>query len=310
MRTSHVIFFVSAAALTGFMVRARPAALPQNLRLIDNIDYAGTGHQRQQLDLFLPKTKPAQPIPLVVYIHGGAWEGGSKDDASPLLPLIKEGQYAGASVGYRFSQDAIWPAQIHDCKAALRWLRDHAQEYGYDAEKIALYGISAGGHLVSLLGTSHGVAGLEGTVGTSETPAPRPTCVLNFCGPADFPSFKSPPSQISPDDPKSCVARLLGGPMKDKLEAAREASPQTYVSKDDPPFLHIHGTADNLVPYAQAVAFDAALGEANVPSALLTGRDGPHVFFSGGLMAKMTTFLGVSFFGEGERPADGDVPTK
>jgi len=263
---------------------------PEGFIALRDVDYAGTGNARQKLDLYLPEKPSAKPLPLIVYVHGGGWESGNKDDTGLLFQLIKSGDYAGASLGYRLTQEASWPAQIHDVKAALRWLGANAQKHGIDPSRIGLTGISAGGHLVSLLGTSYGVKELEGAVGLAD-PAPKVACVANFCGPANFLTFAGKGSDIDPEQPRTAITKLFGGPVSQHLVAARAASPVTHVSLDDPPFLHIHGTADTLVPYAQAEEFDAALKKAGVSSTLLTGKDAPHVFFSADLRDKMQTFF-------------------
>ncbi len=282
------VLFITLLNLTS-SGQAAPSA-PAGFIALRDLDYAGLNLPRQKLDLYLPEKPADKPLPLIVYIHGGGWEAGDKADTGLLFELIKNGGWAGASIGYRLSQDQIWPAQIHDVKAALRWLGAHAQDHGIDPARIGLIGISAGGHLVSLLGTSQGVTELEGKVGKAGD-SPTIACVVNFCGPANFITFPGKGSIIDPERPGTAIFKLFGGPMSQHLAEATAASPVTYVSKDDPPFMHIHGTSDNLVPYSQAQEFDAALGKAGVPSILLTGEGGPHVFFSRDLVKKVGTFF-------------------
>ena len=213
-----------------------------------------------------------------------------------LPPLITDGNYVGASVGYRLTDQAHWPAQIHDCKAAIRWLRAHSAEYGIDPERIAVYGISAGGHLVSLLGTTtgDGPKELEGDIGANVGVSTKVACVINFCGPCDFITFAGKGSQISVEAPGTAITKLLGGPLSAKKDAAIAASPVTHITKNDPPFLHIHGTKDPLVPYDQATQFDGALEKAGVPSTLLTGPDAPARIFLGGNGPAHEDFPGAS----------------
>jgi acetyl esterase/lipase len=270
------------------------AAAP-GLKMVRNLDYGGSANARQMLDLYLPE-KPMDGLrPLIVFVHGGAWQGGSKSDGRVIFPLLADGVYAGASLGYRLTDEAIWPAQIHDCKAALRWLGQHAASHGCDAKRMVLFGISAGGHLVSLLGTSQGVDALEGRVGVPASGllprAPGILGVANFCGPANFLTFPGQGSQIHEDDPMGPLARFFGGPMSDHLDLAKAASPVTYITENDPPFLHIHGTNDELVPYGQAREFDAALEKSGVSSIMLTGQDAPHVFASKDLYLKLRQFF-------------------
>lgn len=277
-----------------------------------NIDYAGTANPRQALDLFIPKKTSDKPRPLVVYIHGGGWEAGSKNDAGVLPALVTDGKFVAASVGYRLTNEAHWPAQIHDCKAAIRWLRAHAAENGIDPERIAAFGISAGGHLVSLLGTTtgDGPKELEGEIGADKGVSTKVSCVINFCGPANFLTFADKGSIISVEAPGTAITKLLGGPLSQNREAATACSPVTHITKNDPPFLHIHGTKDNLVPYRQAQEFDSALEKAGVPSTLLTGTDGPHVFFSKELVGHMKTFLAKHLLGEVKDVSEGPVAIK
>lgn len=287
-----------------------PSAAP-GYQALRNLDYVGAGNPRQMLDLYLPEAKSGQPHPLLVYIHGGGWEAGSKEDADVLLGLIKDGTpYAGASINYRLTDQARWPAQIHDCKAAIRWLRAHAQEYNLDPDKIAAFGISAGGHLVSMLGVSGGVKELEGDLGGHLDQSSRVTCVLDFCGPSDFLTFRGKGSVVDPDDPKGALAKLIGGPLKDYEDTARNASPVNYITSDDAPFLIIHGDKDNIVPYSQATELRDALTAAHIPATLLTGTDGGHVFLSDPLVKRMYAFNARHLLGQDVQIPAGAVPSR
>ncbi|MFO1486495.1 MAG: alpha/beta hydrolase [Verrucomicrobiaceae bacterium] len=275
-----------------------------------NLDYVGKGNPRQMLDLYLPETKTTKPRPLVVYIHGGGWEEGSKDDTGALLDLIKDRDYAGASINYRLTNEAIWPAQIHDCKAAIRALRAHAAENQIDPDKIAVFGISAGGHLVSILGVSGDVKELEGDLGPNLTQSSRVTCVLDFCGPSNFLTFAGEGTIINVDDPKTGLSKLIGGTVKEKPDVAKNASPVNYITSDDAPFLIIHGDKDNIVRYAQATEFHDALKKAKIPATLVTGTDGGHVFFSAPLFERMRAFLDRHLLGKDIQVPEGAVPSK
>ena len=304
MRHLILLFVISCLTLSACAQTPPP---PPGFIAVRDLDYAGKGNPRQKLDLYLPEKPTEKPLPLIIYIHGGGWEGGDKSDTGLLFALIKSGGYAGASIGYRLTDQGAWPTQIHDVKAALRWLKAHAKDHSIDADKIGLTGISAGGHLVSLLGTSGDVKELDGSVGTAGE-LPKITCVANFCGPANFLTFNDGKgSVIVGDKPGSALFKLFGGPMSQRPVEAKAASPVTYVSKDDPPFLHIHGTADNLVPYAQAQEFDAALEKAGVSSTLLTGKDAPHVFFSADLIGKMRVFFGKQLQGKPGEIQEGPI---
>lgn len=253
--------------------KERAAAVPDTVRVERDLPYADTDNPRQRLDLYLPKRASSdKKLPLVVYVHGGGWHSGEKSGGYRLLgPLVESGEYTGASIGYRLTQEAIWPAQIYDCKAAIRWLRANAAKYGYDPERIGIVGTSAGGHLVAMLGTSGDVKSLEGNLGTHQNVSSRIACVVDFFGASDLTTLGS-----RHDGPDSPPAKLLGGEIKEKLDLARSASPITYVSEDDPPFIFIHGTDDPLVPYSQSEVLDAALKKVNVESLLIPVVGGGH----------------------------------
>src|SRR5262245_50032586 len=161
----------------------RQNQLPPGVKALRDIEYAKVGDISLKLDLYLPEPRPAAPVPLVVWVHGGAWQAGSKDQ-TPAVPLVRRG-LAVASVGYRLSQVARFPAQIEDCKAAVRWLRAHAAEHAIDGRHIGAWGSSAGGHLVALLGTSGDVDELEGEAGNLDQSS-RVQVVVDWFGPTDF----------------------------------------------------------------------------------------------------------------------------
>ena len=308
MRSAFALLF--AWLLLPLAAAGKPPQPPADVIAVRDLNYAGSDELRQTLDVYVPKTPPAKPLPLVVFIHGGGWEQGSKDQAGILFPLIREGAFIGAAINYRLTDKGPFPIQIHDCKGAIRWLRAHAKDYGIDPDKIAVFGISAGGHLVSLLGTSGDVKALEGTVGGNLESSSRVSCVVDFCGPGNFITFPGKGSAIDPEKPGSAIAKFLGGPMSQHLELAKQASPITYISKDDPPFLIIQGTKDPLVPYAQAEEFDQALNAAGVSATLLTGKDGGHVFVSEELLKDIRLFLEKHLLGRPTAVHAGPVAIK
>lgn len=248
------------------------------LSITSNLSYANNDNPRQALDLYLPK-KPTsgQPLPVIAFIHGGAWRAGDKRSGLwRLRPFIASGNYAGMSIGYRLTNEAQWPSQIHDCKAAIRWIRANAQKYNLNPDKIAVWGTSAGGHLVAMLGTTGEVKELEGTIGTHLNHSSRVNAVVNFFGPAEILTMGDHPSSIDHNAPGSPESLLIGGPILENQDKARSASPITHITKDAPPTLNIHGTADALVPYQQSVSFNQKLVEAGVSSNLITITDGGH----------------------------------
>ena len=282
-RGTGVLFFLLALMVSAAEAQnvVRPsvgvtAALPApapNWRVLRDLPYVPNAAPRQRLDLYLPRQAGAAR-PLVAYIHGGAWRAGSKDGcpAAALLPL----GYAAASIEYRFSQEATFPAQIEDCKAAIRWLRAHAGEYGIDPRRIGVWGASAGGHLVALLGVTGHVSDFDTRQNLDQSSAVQ--CVLDFFGPTDFLHYGVAPNE-SLDGPDSAVAQLLGGRVSTHPAEARRASPVYYVTKEAAPFLMLHGDHDPLVPLQQSQELQADLQKAGVECTLQVvagaGHGGP-----------------------------------
>ena len=219
------------------------------------------------LDLYCPK-KVSGSLPVIVWIHGNGWSRGRKERC-PAVTLVQDG-YAAASIDYRLTTTAPFPAQIEDCKAAVRWLRANASTYHLDPDHIGVWGHSAGGHLAALLGTSGGVRELEGT-GDNMSYSSRVQAVCDVSGPSDLVRLYQEASQ-SPADKSGkvifAVAALVGGSAEENVTKATAASPIHYVSKDDPPFLIIHGEIDSTVPVTQAESFAAALKAAGVETTL------------------------------------------
>ncbi len=260
----------------------RQARTPAGIEIEQDLAYAGTDNPRQKLDLFLPKKRATEkPLPLVAFIHGGGWRNGDKRSGlRRVAAFVESGEFVGASIGYRLSGEAIWPAQIHDCKAAIRWLRANADKFGFDPDRIAVMGSSAGGHLVAMLGTSGDVKKLEGNLGKHIEISSRVNGVIDEFGPTNFLTMNDFPGKmdhLAKDSPES---KLLGRPITEVPELVREASPITYVTKDDPPILILHGTKDPLVPYQQSVAFAAALRKAGVTVTLQKIENGEHGGFN------------------------------
>jgi acetyl esterase/lipase len=248
-----------------------PPWLPPGVKAAaKDVEYVKNGHERNKLDIYAPE-KPAGKMPLVVWIHGGGWQGGSKESL-PALELVNHG-YVVASINYRFSQHAIFPAQIEDCKAAIRFLRANAAQYSIDPDHVGVWGASAGGHLVALLGTTAGVKEFEGTGGNPEQ-STRVQAVVDWFGPTDLLTIG--PLAESP------VSKLIGGLPAKMPEKARKASPMTYVGKDAAPMLIMHGDKDMLVPLNQSERFAEALKKAGAEVRLQVihgnGHGGPGFY--------------------------------
>lgn len=240
--------------------------------------YAGNSNPKQMVDVYLPRQRSSdKPLPVVALIHGGGWIHGDRLGYAALaIQFARTGNYAAVTVGYRLTNEAYWPQQIYDCKAAIRWIRGHARELNLDPDRIAVWGSSAGGHLSSLLGTSGDVKELEGDLGSFTSMSSRVQCVVNQCGPEDFTKALMFDKEGKPIVQDEAVMGLLGGTYEEKHAEAVAASPLTYVTKDDPPFLTIHGTNDKRVAFANAEAIQAALQKAGVPSLLLPITNGGH----------------------------------
>ena len=255
-------------------------SLPAGVQVDRNLRYVEDGHERHVLDIYRP-VDSAEVIPLIVLVHGGSWRQRSKDDMrNPGLPFalsfVARG-YAVASVGYRLSQHARYPAQIDDLKAAVRWLRANARRYGIDQNRIAAWGPSAGGHLAALLGTSGGVTDLE-RIGEYRDQSSHVRAVVDWFGPTDFLQADTHrlPGGIVHDDSNSPESELIGGPIQERKDEVARANPITYVTPDDPPFLIIHGDQDLSVPHHQSELLYAALQKAGVEATFHTVQGGGH----------------------------------
>lgn len=237
----------------------RRPEVPPGTKAHHDLAYVPDGGERQTLDVYVPSDAKGA-LPLVVWIHGGGWRRGSKEHC-PALPLVKQG-YIVASINYRLSERHKFPTQIEDCKAAVRWVRANAEKYHIDPKHVGVWGDSAGGHLAALLGTSGDVKELEGKEGNPDQSS-RVQCVIDWYGPSDFLHLDREMAR-----PNSPVSHLLGGPVTENEDKARQASPITFVSKDDPPFLIMHGNKDRLVHLDQSERLTDALKKAGVPVTL------------------------------------------
>ena len=266
---------------------AQRLRIPDDVEVVRDVEFGKGGERALKLDIVRPKNLPKTPTPVVVFIHGGGWRRGNKTAGIVrLIPLAQRG-YFGATIDYRLSDEAIFPAQIEDCKCAIRFLRAKAKEYKLDAKHIGVWGTSAGGHLVALLGTSGGAKDLEGKGGW-EKESSRVQAVVDCFGPTDFLKLiedakKSGRSveQLKRIGAASPINQLLGGPFWEKEDACRRASPVTYVTKDDPPFLILHGDQDPLVPLSQSEVLNDDLKKAGVKTTLHVVKGAGHGWFRG-----------------------------
>ena len=266
--------------------------LPAGVVAHRDLAYVDRGRERQKLDLYLPENPPAAPLPVIIWVHGGGWQNGSKAGPLPLRLGFVEKGFAIASVGYRLSDAAIFPAQIQDVKAAVRWLRAHAKDYNLAPTRFAAWGSSAGGHLVALLGTAGEVKAFD--VGANLDHSSRVQAVVDYFGPSDLLRFVDTPGYESHRAPNSPESKLIGGTVGEHPARAAAASPVTYVTKAAAPFLILHGSADPTVPPNQSETLHAALTAAGVDSTLqlLPGaKHGGPEFNSPHAIASVEAFL-------------------
>lgn len=243
------------------------------VKVLQNLVYEKNPNKTLLLDLYLPEHQPDQPLPLLIYIHGGGWLSGDKEYCP--AKIVVQRNYAMACITYRFSSEAIFPAQIHDVKTAVRWLRKNADKYDLDPNNFGAWGPSAGGHLSALLGTSAGVKKLESTNKNQEiSSAVQAVCA--WYPPTDFtqvpPAFEEPITAGIEEKYKDkqwyiyteATHKLLGGPVSQKSELSVLANPITHIDVQDPPFLIMHGEKDRVVPISQSVLLADALSKKGV----------------------------------------------
>ncbi len=249
---------------------------PDDVTVLRDVVFGTGGGRDLKMHIVLPKEKSDTSMPAYVWVHGGGWQGGTKEGGvRQVLPLVREG-FVGVTVEYRLTGEAPFPAQIEDCKCAVRYLRAHAENYNLDPNRIAVGGSSAGGHLVALLGTSGGVKELEGTGGWADQSS-AVQAVVDLYGPTDFKAFVTTDGYEHHNRDGSPESKLLGGGEVLSNEAGiKRVNPITYVDKADPPFLIVHGTDDRTVPLNQSEAMHEALKSVDVESTLHVIKGAGH----------------------------------
>ena len=259
-------------------------------KVLKDIEYANIQGQSLKLDLYLP-AKPKESG-LVVWIHGGGWRGGSREKC--FITWLPEHGYSVASISYRLSGVAKFPAQLHDCKGAVRWLRANAPKYGYDPKNIFVAGASAGGHLTALMATTSDHKLLEGRTGGNLDQSSSVLAAIDYYGATDF-ILRSKTQPSRANEKGSVVYDLLGGGAHEKIAAAKLASASYHVSKDDSPLLVFHGTNDKTVLIDQSLAIEAKYKEAGLPVCFHAVHEAGHggdIFYSGENAKRLLKFLG------------------
>ncbi|MFF2029191.1 alpha/beta hydrolase fold domain-containing protein [Arthrobacter sp. NPDC058192] len=263
------------------------------------------GFRPLKMDIWLPR-QAAEPVPLVLWVHGGAFQLGDRRELPPtfapnsVFQLLNEAGIACATVDYRLSLEAPFPAQLHDLKAAVRYVREFADVLGVDPGRLGAWGESAGGHLAAMLGLTGNREDLCGGLG-AQGHSSAVSAVVDFYGVSslvDIPPMDTPaglfPAALMAAVPAGMSLRpehmLVGGSDDPVLLAA--ASPVSWVRADAPPFLLIHGDSDALVPHAQTDLLAAALADAGVEHEVVTIEGGDHCFF--GAEEQMDTILSTA----------------
>jgi acetyl esterase/lipase len=244
------------AVLPAVPGRAQELARP-NILVERNVAFSKVGEVELRLDLAMPHDKEG-PFPAIVCIHGGGWVGGDRRQMAQTINALAARGYVAITPDYRLAPGDRFPAQLEDCKAAVRWLRAHARDYHVDPQRIGAMGFSAGAHLACLLGVTDRRDGMEGGGGNPDESS-RVQAVVSFFGPTDLtkPVF-------SKEAQTNNLVPLLGGALEEQAEAYRRASPVGYVTKEAPPFLFLHGAEDRVVPVQQAKDLAERLRQAGV----------------------------------------------
>lgn len=265
---------------------------PEGTRYYENVPYAGDTLRKHLLDIYLPPNTNS-PRPIIIWIHGGAWFMNDKYAdmgymKSTIRSFIDQG-YAVASIDYRHSTTAVFPAQIQDCNQAISFLYQHAEKYLLDKDRFVLIGFSAGGHLASLLALSANQQVKDFYKGA--VPKFKIKAVLDFYGPVNLLMFHANQTPETPLDP---ITRLLGASPLVRPDLSEKASPATYVDKNDPPFFIVHGEKDDAVPTAQAYLLQSLLTRQGVKNELFIVKGAPHygeMFDTAEVQGKLFSFL-------------------
>ena len=272
-----LVTLLSTSSLVAQLTDKMKDLLPAGTTAYGNIPYAGDTSHFHLLDIYLP-ANTNEPLPLVVWIHGGAWMLNDKyADMGYMKKTVRgfiDSGYALASIDYRYSTTAPFPAQIQDCNQAIQYLYDHAAKYKIDRNNIALIGFSAGGHLASLLGLSAN-SNLPSFYQAGIKPVFKIKTVLDFYGPSDL-NMLAGSTDTSMNNNRNPVAILLGAMPLTRPDLGKAASPVTYVDKNDPPFLIVQGEKDESVPFTQSVMLQSWLKLAAVPNDLIIVPGAPH----------------------------------
>lgn len=267
--------------------------IPDNVVYRRNIKFGRGGDRVLKMHILYPKVLPELPMPVLVWIHGGAFRAGTKLEGTPrLIPFAQKGYFC-ATIDYRLSYEAIFPSAIEDCKCAIRFLRAHAKKFHLNPESIGLWGISAGGYLAAFLGVTHSIGEFEGKGGWEEFSS-RVQAVCDWFGPTDFSRLSDFPSEIDRNASDCPEALFIGGSLQENKETVAKANPITYITKEAAPFLIMHAEDDPIVPFNQSELLFEALQKAGVEVTFEVVEGGRHAgkkFYTPDVLKKLEDFF-------------------
>lgn len=248
------------------LIDAEPETIPKNIQEIKDIEYKNVDGKSLHLDIYKKKNLPPS-APTLIFVHGGAWRTGERSDYLYYLLSYANKGYVTITVSYRLIKDAVFPAAVQDLDCAVRWIRQHADEYGIDADRMALVGGSAGAHLSMLVGYDGDNPAFIGECGLDSISS-SVKAIVSLYGPTDLTTDYAITTYQTQD--------FMGKSYEEDPDRYKLASPRFHISADDPPTLIFHGTIDSLVPISQADSLDAWLSEANVPHEYHRLKGWPH----------------------------------
>jgi acetyl esterase/lipase len=297
MKSILLTLTVITLALLAPSAYGQPSAIkaifPAGTMFVQNLPYAKDTLRKHLLDIYLP-SKATANTPLIIWVHGGAWMLNDKyADMGYMKNTVRtflEKGYALASIDYRHSTTAKFPAQVQDCNQAIQWLHDNAAKYNLDKTRITLIGFSAGGHLASLIALAHN-NNVKAFYPGAKPATFKIRAVIDFYGPSDFLAMTGNGDPETTGDP---ISILLGSSPLTRPDLSKLASPVTYVDKNDPPFFIVQGEKDESVPYQQSVLLQSYLNLSGVPNELIIVKDAPHfgvMFDTEDIRSKLIAFL-------------------
>jgi acetyl esterase/lipase len=259
-------------------IRIASREVPASVRMVGDLTYVRYGERSLQLDLYLPAQRGAGPVPGIVFVHGGGWSSGVRANFAPMAIRMAARGYAAATISYRLSPEAQYPAAIHDAKAAVRWMRANAAAYGIDPARIAIAGGSAGGQIASLTGVTNGMDRFDpGANGDAGAVSSAVQAIVNIDGLSDFTSAAARKYEDDPAKQPSSAGRWFGGRYADQAGLWREASPTFYVARSTPPVLFI-GSAQPRFSVGREEMVDK-MKALDVPACVVLLPDTPHSFW-------------------------------